>query len=134
MKLVVGFLFLMIVFLIAIAYILYNQQIIQRAYFEKIKFNKFKKVIKMYNSNGMEIIRGYLGLTLPNTNSVYNCLAKDNAGNNTVCLEWTNQARLYLNYKYLENNIRCYTLFWQSLSDHFHPNDCFDWSRSKSHW
>lgn len=57
----VGFLFLCIVFFVGFAYIMYHQQVLAGAYFEKIKFSKGNREIKVFNKEGAEIMNGHLG-------------------------------------------------------------------------
>lgn len=129
----VGFLFLTIVFLVGLAYILYQQKVLQRAYFDRIKFNKIKRVIKIFNSEGNEIMKGKLGVTL-NYDNVHPCLPQNDIGNGSICLEWMDRARLYLHFYELNDDVRCYNLKWMSLSNSVEPTDCYDLQLGNSHW
>lgn len=129
----VGFLFLTIVFLVGLAYVLYEQKILQRAYFDKIKFNKMKRVMKIFNSEGNEIIKGRLGITL-NYDSVFPCLPDNDRQDGSICLEWLSRARLYLHFYELNDDVRCYNLKWMSLSKNVEPTDCYDLLLGNSHW
>lgn len=60
-KAFVTFLFLTIVFLVGYAYIMYHQKVLTRLYFDKIKFSKDDRSIRIYNSRGQESIVGQLG-------------------------------------------------------------------------
>lgn len=132
-KAFVGILFLVIVFLVVLAYVLYHQQVLTRAYFEKIKFNKAKRVIRIFNTEGIEIINGRLGTTI-NYDTVYPCLDEDFATDGSICLEWMNRARLYLNFKEINPEVRCYNIHWISLSPGIAPTDCYDWNKLNGHW
>lgn len=104
---------------------------LQRAYFEKIKLNKDKRIIVIYNDDGMEIIKGRLGTTL-NYNTVLNCLPTDQRKDKSHCFEWMGRARLYLNMYNLPHDVKCYNLHWIALSNNILPTDCFDFSTG--HW
>ncbi|CAB0003221.1 unnamed protein product [Nesidiocoris tenuis] len=132
----VAFLFLAIVGLVGFAHVFYHQQVLQRAYFEKIRFNKEDRVVKLYNKDGVEIAKGYLGVNLPPTYRVFPCLA-ENRKNGKVCLEWMHRARLYLSYKEEQEKdtlFRCYTFTWESLSEDTLLTDCFENGEQHGHW
>lgn len=130
-KIFVGILFITIVVLIVCAYFLYHQKVLQRAYFEKIKLNKDKRIIVIYNDEGVEIIKGRLGTTL-NYDTVLNCLPSDQRNDGSICFEWMGRARLYLKMYNLHNDVKCYNLNWIALAETVSPTDCFDFS--SSHW
>ncbi|KAF5289192.1 hypothetical protein FQR65_LT00078 [Abscondita terminalis] len=129
----VAFLFLTIVFLVTLAYVLYQQKVLQRAYFEKIKFNKGDRVMKIYNADGMDAIRGRLGIKM-NYKEAHSCMPTDERKDGSICLEWMDRARLYLQFYKLNEEVNCYNLQWISLSEHVHPTDCYDLSPSTGHW
>lgn len=130
----VGILFLAIIFLVGVAYILYQQKVLQRAYFEKIKFNKVKRIMKIYDNDGTNvIIKGRLGTTL-SYDKVHPCLAANDRNDGSICLEWMERARLYLNTYEINPEVRCYSLNWISLSESIEPTDCFDISSQNTHW
>ncbi|CAH1402416.1 unnamed protein product [Nezara viridula] len=134
----VAMLFLSIVFLVGFAHVYYHQQVLQRAYFDKIRFNKEERILRLYNSEGVEIALGYLGVELPSTDRVYHCLEQDQE-DGKVCLEWMHRARLYLSYKEekskgKEQGFRCYTLTWESLSTDTRLVDCFENGQFHGHW
>ncbi|XP_018320053.1 myogenesis-regulating glycosidase isoform X2 [Agrilus planipennis] len=129
----VGFLFLTIVALVGLAYILYQQQVLRRAYFEKIKFSQNDRVINIYNNEGIEVLRGRLGTTL-NYNKAFPCLRTDEKADGSICLEWMNHARLYMNTFRLFPDTECYNFQWVSLAEEIAPTDCFDLSPRTGHW
>lgn len=57
----VAILFLVIVFLVGFAYVMYHQKILAKSYFEKVQFNKLKRSLKIYDDAGETIISGELG-------------------------------------------------------------------------
>lgn len=129
----VAFLFLSIVFIVCLAYILYHQKILQKAYFHRIKFNKIERKMRIFNNDGIEIIRGILGTTMTQPHA-YNCLDENLRDDGSLCFEWMHQARLYLNYRELNPDVRCYSLQWIALNERISPTDCFDWNVGKGHW
>lgn len=130
----VGILFLAIIFLVGVAYILYQQKVLQRAYFDKIKFNKVKRIMKIYNVEGTDvIIRGRLGTTFQ-YDKVHPCLPEDDRNDGSICLEWMDRSRLYLQFYEMNPEVRCYNLNWLSLSNNIDPTDCFDISSPNTHW
>lgn len=60
-KAFVALLFLIIVFLIGYAYIMYHQKVLTRLYFGKVKFDKADRSISFNNQRGQESISGNLG-------------------------------------------------------------------------
>ncbi|XP_072759476.1 uncharacterized protein [Anoplolepis gracilipes] len=128
----VGILFLCVVFLVGFAHIYYNQHVLQRAYFDKFRFNKNERVMTVYSSTGAEIIAARLGEGIPPETGVYPCLPHHQR-QDSVCLEWLQQTRLYLAHTKRED-MHCYHVTWQSLSPYYNPKDCFDWSSKRGHW
>uniref|UniRef100_A0A0K8T0D7 Family 31 glucosidase KIAA1161 n=1 Tax=Lygus hesperus TaxID=30085 RepID=A0A0K8T0D7_LYGHE len=132
----VAFLFLAIVGLVGFAHVFYHQQVLQRAYFEKIRFNKEDRVVKLYNKDGVEIALGYLGVHLPQNDRVFPCLHSNNR-KGKLCLEWMHKARLYLSYKEEkegDTQFRCYTFTWQSLHPDTLLTDCYENREQHGHW
>ncbi|KAL0131979.1 hypothetical protein PUN28_000031 [Cardiocondyla obscurior] len=132
LKAFVGILFLCIVFLVGFAHIYYTQHVLQRAYFEKFRFNKNERVMRVYSSTGAEIVAAKLGEGIPPNTGVYPCLPHHQR-QDSVCLEWLQQTRLYLAHTKREG-MHCYHVTWQSLSPYYNPKDCFDWSSKRGHW
>ncbi|KAG8223115.1 hypothetical protein J437_LFUL000536 [Ladona fulva] len=143
----VAVLFLCIVFLVGFAYIFYHQQVLQRAYFDRIRFNKEERHVRVFNEQGQEILQGWLGTFLKDAphfgfhehNVAYPCLPRDAPTDGSLCLEWMHKARLYMRYQAIPpggdgGEMRCYQIEWHSLSDEVNPTDCYDWSTDKGHW
>lgn len=59
-KAFVAMLFLIIVFLVGYAYIMYQQVVLARLYFNKIEFNKKTRAFRIFEEN-KELIEGRLG-------------------------------------------------------------------------
>ncbi|XP_074028988.1 myogenesis-regulating glycosidase isoform X2 [Leptinotarsa decemlineata] len=130
-KIFVTLLFITIVILIVTAYFLYNQKVLAKAYFERIKFNKVKRLMKIHNNEGVEIVHASLGINL-DYDTVLPCLPIDNKDDGSLCLEWMHRARLYLNFHNFGDDLKCYNLRWISLNENIPLTDCFD--MSNSHW
>lgn len=89
--------------------------------------------MRIFNTDGTEIIRGRLGTTI-NYDTVFPCLEEDVKDDGSICLEWMRRARLYFKFKEMQDDIRCYNIYWMSLSPDIAPTDCFDWSPEGGHW
>lgn len=57
----VGLMFLAVAFFVGFAYVLYHQQALTKAYFQKVQFNEPKRLIRVYNKDDVEILRSTLG-------------------------------------------------------------------------
>uniref|UniRef100_A0A336MLM6 CSON001889 protein n=1 Tax=Culicoides sonorensis TaxID=179676 RepID=A0A336MLM6_CULSO len=133
-KVFVGILFLVIVFLVGYAYVMYQQTLMARSYFEKIKFNKGTRVFRILDNKGEDIITGLLGANLSNGRP-FRCLPEDTFDDGSVCLEWVEKARLYLNEEKTDDeNIKCYTIHWKALVQNWYPTDCFFTGPERGHW
>ncbi|XP_046687461.1 myogenesis-regulating glycosidase-like [Homalodisca vitripennis] len=129
----VSLLFLTVVFLVGFAHVFYHQQVLQRAYFDRIRFNNKERLVRVYNFEGLEIALGYLATELPETDRVFNCLPEDERNDGSVCMEWMNLARLYLSYS--ENaGLRCYRFVWLSQDPAVRPTDCYEDGDNYGHW
>ncbi|XP_050087053.1 myogenesis-regulating glycosidase isoform X1 [Anopheles aquasalis] len=130
----VGFLFLVIVFLVGYAYVMYNQKLLSRSYFESIKFHKKTRNFRLLDGKGADLLTGVLGNTLP-IEQPYNCLPHDLKDDGSVCYEWNSKARLYMNQvKSPSPDIKCYSFQWESLLDGLFPIDCFDVGGDRGFW
>ncbi|XP_066586866.1 uncharacterized protein [Prorops nasuta] len=132
LRVFVGILFLCVVFLVGFAHIYYNQHVLQRAYFDKFRFNKNERVMHVYSSTGAEILAAKLGEDIAADTGVFPCLPHHQK-QDAVCLEWLQQTRLYLSHTH-RDKMHCYHVTWQSLSPYYNPKDCFDWSPKRGHW
>ncbi|XP_075219236.1 myogenesis-regulating glycosidase isoform X2 [Lycorma delicatula] len=128
----VAMLFLTIAFLVGFAHVFYHQQVLQRAYFERIRFNKEERLVRIFNSEGGEIALGYLGTELPETDRVFHCLPQNQKAG-SVCMEWMHKSRLYLSYSG-QDGLRCYHITWVSLDPDLHPTDCYEDGDNYGHW
>lgn len=133
-KAFVAILFLVIVFLIGYAYIMYNQKVLAKLYFDRIKFdNEFRK-IRIYNEDkDQEMISGSIGL-MSLGSKPFRCLKETNLDPGTLCLEWDGLARLYVSSTNITPTIPCYHIRWQALVDDLYPTDCFNVDEEEDHW
>nr|XP_018915739.1 PREDICTED: uncharacterized family 31 glucosidase KIAA1161 isoform X1 [Bemisia tabaci] len=131
---VVAFLFLAIVFLCGFAHVFYHQQVLQRAYFEDFRFNKEQRHIRVFSKQSSEIALGYLGVDISEGERPYNCLPEHMRNDGSICKEWMNRARLYLNYQENGPDLRCYKISWSSLSKDYYPTDCYEEGGKYGHW
>ncbi|RZF49272.1 hypothetical protein LSTR_LSTR002893 [Laodelphax striatellus] len=129
----VAMLFLTISFLVGFAHVFYHQQVLQRAYFDRIRFNKEERLVRVFDSESGLIALGYLGVQLPDTDRVFHCLPNDQKSDGSVCMEWLNHARLYLNYRE-SAGLRCYHITWLSLEPGDFPTDCYEDGGDFGHW
>ncbi|XP_037915972.1 myogenesis-regulating glycosidase isoform X2 [Hermetia illucens] len=123
-KVFVVILLLIIVFLVGYAHIMYHNKVLTRSYFDKIKFNNAKRLLTVYNDKGDKILTGNLGTTVM-ADKPFHCLSDDIVNDGSVCLEWTDIARMYMNYENLDI-YRCYSIKWQALGEGIYPTDCYD--------
>ncbi|KAK4029770.1 myogenesis-regulating glycosidase isoform X2 [Daphnia magna] len=129
LKAFVGFLFLLVVFLVGFAYIFYYQQLARKTYFERIRFTKEDRIIRVYDDYGLEALRGHMGASFPTSQKSYKCHERDRPPNSTLCLEWMGRGRLSLAQtpnKNQDDKSRCYRVIWQSLSADTYPTDCYE--------
>lgn len=132
-KAFVAILFLVIVFLIGYAYIMYNQKVLAKLYFDRIKFDKEMRTIRVFDAKDQTVISGRLGL-MPIGSRPFRCLDDTNLDPGTLCLEWDGLARLYVSASNLTPTIPCYHIRWQALGDSMLPTDCYDVDEEEDHW
>ncbi|XP_054285372.1 myogenesis-regulating glycosidase isoform X2 [Macrosteles quadrilineatus] len=129
----VSLMFLTVVFLVGFAHVFYHQQVLQRAYFDRIRFNNMERLVRVFNFEGQEIALGYLGTELPETYRVFDCLPQHERDDGSVCMEWMNLARLYLSYSE-QAGLRCYHFDWLSQDPNLRPTDCYEDGDNYGHW
>lgn len=142
-------LFMIIVFLVGYAYVMYEQHVLSYLYFGRIQFDKDSRVFRIFDNRkkfiegrlGMEIIFSFVSLCVDEIFSPlgYNILdgkpfecVQGNANDGSVCIEWDGEARLYM--KSDEKQDGCYTLRWQTLMNGSFPTDCFDLASDNAKW
>lgn len=114
-------LFMMIVFLVGYAYIMYEQHVLSYLYFGRIQFDRDTRVFRIFDHR-RKFIEGRLGQNILD-GKPFNCV-NGNAHDGSLCIEWDGEARLYLK----EDKTRegCFSLRWQALKNGTYPTDCFD--------
>lgn len=114
-------LFMMIVFLVGYAYIMYEQHVLSYLYFGRIQFDRDTRVFRIFDHR-RKFIEGRLGQNILD-GKPFNCV-NGNAHDGSLCIEWDGEARLYLK----EDKTRdgCFSLRWVALKNGTYPTDCFD--------
>uniref|UniRef100_A0A182IKR9 Glycoside hydrolase family 31 N-terminal domain-containing protein n=1 Tax=Anopheles atroparvus TaxID=41427 RepID=A0A182IKR9_ANOAO len=134
LRVFVGMLFLIIVFLVGYAYVMYNQKLLNKSYFENIKFHKKTRNFRLLDGKGVDLLTGMLGTGF-SVEQPYNCLPENLKTDGSVCYEWTSKARLYMNLaKSPGPEIKCYSFEWETLQDGLQPTDCFDIAEERGYW
>lgn len=121
-------LFMIIVFLIGYAYIMYEQHVLSYLYFGRIQFDKETRVFRIFEHR-RKFIEGRLGRNILD-GKPFHCV-NGNANDGSLCIEWDGEARLYLNED--KKHDGCFTLRWQALKNGTYPTDCFHIGE-KNHW
>lgn len=122
---------------------MYHQQVLARSYFNRIKFNQANRMIKIFNNQNLEILRGHLGINFQKlfeyifcvlafkiiqivlgsffgTAKAYDCVGNDEKFDGSICLQWLNGARLYINKELSYSDgpeVQCYSIRWQALRE-----------------
>ncbi|XP_055540065.1 myogenesis-regulating glycosidase isoform X2 [Wyeomyia smithii] len=134
LRVFVGMLFLIIVFLIGYANVMYNQKLMAKSYFESVKLHKTTRALRIRDSKGANLLTGVLAVG-SFIEKPYHCLAHDLRDDGSVCYEWNSMARLYMNLvKTTSPDIKCYSFIWESLTDNYFPTDCFDIGEDRGFW
>lgn len=116
-------LFMIIVFLIGYAYVMYQQHVLNFLYFGRIQFDKDTRVFRIFdNQMRRKFIEGRLGRNIV-AGRAFRCV-DGNANDGSLCIEWDGEARLYLNQD--DKMDGCFNLRWQALKNGTFPTDCFD--------
>lgn len=132
-KAFVAVLFLVIVFLIGYAYVMYNQKVLAKLYFDRIKFENDFRHIRVLDANNQDVLSGRLGL-MHLGSKPFRCLKETSLDPGTLCVEWDGRARLYVSAANITPTIPCYNIRWQALSEDLYPTDCFDVDEEEDHW
>lgn len=93
--------------------------------------------MKLYSAEGVEIAFGHLGIEVPETDRVYECIPSKGSkeiDDGSVCFEWMEHARIRLNYENRFGTLHCYNIRWYSLSKDVHPTDCYEDGSQYGHW
>ncbi|XP_055603600.1 myogenesis-regulating glycosidase isoform X2 [Uranotaenia lowii] len=134
LRVFVGMLFLIIVFLVGYAYVMYNQKLLAKSYFESVKLHKKTRGLRILDPKGNDLLTGNLAIGLK-IDKPYNCLPEDLRDDGSVCYEWNSMVRLYMNLeKTAVPEVKCYMFSWETLVDNFYPTDCFDIGDDRGFW
>ncbi|CAH2269565.1 jg8310 [Pararge aegeria aegeria] len=118
----VGLMFLAVAFFVGFAYVLYHQQALTKAYFERVQFNEPKRLIRVFNKDDVEILKATLAVGLQGGQKAFPCLSEHRLTDGSECMEWLHNLRLYL--KCLPHdpgvdNTTCYSVHWKALRHEF---------------
>ena len=85
----------------------------------------------MYTSYYLQVLKGELGLSLPDGMLPYNCEPNHDYEENS-CVGWKDKARVYIDYNHTDH-INCYHVAWVMEEDLLYPWDCYDLGED-THW
>lgn len=137
LRLVVAFFFLVIVFVISLAQILYVQHKGEKRIFGNVKFEEHHRTVTVFDVLGNKFIEGHIGAHLPHDDHHYDCKGHQTS-ETEKCLEWHRKSKLTI--KHSQNDefgINCYNMFWQSLHSSVSPMDCLSFGEEGNpigHW
>lgn len=121
-------LFMIIVFLVGYAYIMYEQHLLSYLYFGRIQFDRETRVFRIFEHR-RKFIEGRLGRNILD-GKPFDCV-QGSVNDGSICIEWDSEARLYMNQD--KANDRCFSLRWQALKNGTFPTDCYHIGE-KHHW
>lgn len=131
LKAFVAFLFLLIVFLISYAYIMYDYKVLSMMYFERVKFSQPTRSLKIFDEDKKTLLlRGQLGLESNLGPKPVRCQTEDL---NELCFEWGKKAKLFLSETELDTSINCYNVRWEPQNDNVRALDCYRMEQGV-HW
>ena len=118
---------------------MYNQKIMSKLYFEKIKFTSSKRLLNVFDTKGNDVLSGNLGPTL-NIEKPSKCLLENELNDGSVCWQWSKIARMYLNADDSlvtsedASSVKCYKIKWESLDGNYNPINCFNIGDEHGNW
>jgi alpha-glucosidase (family GH31 glycosyl hydrolase) len=129
-KILLIILFLLIVGGISCIMIFYKKQLYEIEIGKKITFNEDTRtlIVREFGTENIAL-QSILGLNIP-TYLPYLC--SDQFHQTELCLRWPEHAVLNIKYWEATDDIGCYNISWQRLSDIFIPQDCF--SLENANW
>lgn len=119
----VALLFLLIVFLVSYAYIMYDYKVLSKMYFERIKFKDSTRSLRIYGPDKKQVLlRGSLGLHTHLGPKPVRCQTSDL---DELCFEWGRKAKLFISQSELTGSINCFDIRWEPLDEHIRAMDCY---------
>lgn len=116
-------LFLMIVFLISYAYIMYDYKVTSKLYFERVKFTQPSRALKIFSQDKQDVLlRGHLGVHTNLGPKPVRCKTGDL---NELCFEWGRKAKLFISETELDSSVSCYNVQWLPLNENLRALDCY---------
>lgn len=130
-RLVLIILFGMIIGLVTFTWYLYQRQMMQLAFGDKIRFHETLRIINLLKADGQEILKVEVGMQIPPELKSFDCQLLYPTRGPNICQEWKYRARLHINYSHTEI-MSCYQIHWESLSPTTTLRDCI--SLKGAHW
>ncbi|XP_054717146.1 myogenesis-regulating glycosidase-like [Uloborus diversus] len=130
-RLVLIFLFGSIVGLVTFTWYLYQRQMMQLAFGDKIRFHETLRIIHLLRADGQEILKVAVGMHIPPELKSFDCHLLFPTRGPNICQEWKYRARLHINYSHTEV-MSCYQVHWESLTPTTKLKDCI--SLKNAHW
>ncbi|GFV41459.1 myogenesis-regulating glycosidase [Trichonephila clavipes] len=130
-RLILIFLFGSIIGLVTFTWYLYQRQMMQLAFGDKIRFHETSRVIHLLKADGQDILIVDIGMRIPPELKSFDCQLLYPAKGPNICQEWKYRARLHINYSHTEV-MSCYQVHWESLSPTTTLRDCI--SLKNAHW
>lgn len=124
-------LFGLIVTIVAFTWHMYQQQLLQIAIGDKIRFHEARRVLHLLREDGIELVEAVLGNGIPSDLNPYQCDIHSSSKSSKICEEWKYRARLHLNFTHT-SNISCYNVHWTSLAMDTVLRDCI--SLKNANW
>ncbi|GIY92343.1 hypothetical protein CEXT_229511 [Caerostris extrusa] len=116
-------LFGLIVTIVSFTWHMYQQQLLQIAIGDKIRFHEGRRVLHLLKEDGKELVAALLGHAIPNDLTPYQCDIYNSLKSVKICEEWKYRAKLYMNFSH-SSNLSCYNVHWTSLAMDTVLRDC----------
>ncbi|GFR12892.1 myogenesis-regulating glycosidase [Trichonephila clavata] len=124
-------LFALIVTIVSFTWHMYQQQLLQIAIGDKIRFHEGRRILHLLKDDGQELVAANLGNGIPNDLNPYQCDIHSTLARAKICEEWKYRAKLHLNFSHT-TNLSCYNVHWTSLEWNTVLRDCI--ALKSAHW
>ncbi|XP_055953812.1 myogenesis-regulating glycosidase-like [Argiope bruennichi] len=124
-------LFALIITLCSFTWHMYQQQLLQIAIGDKIRFHEGRRVLHLLKEDGTELVAAMLGDGIPSDLNPYQCDIHSPQTPAKICEEWKYRAKLHINFSH-SSNLSCYNVHWTSLSMETILRDCI--ALKNAHW
>ncbi|XP_015905640.1 myogenesis-regulating glycosidase [Parasteatoda tepidariorum] len=120
-----------IIGLVTFTWYLYQHQMMQLAFGDKIRFHETQRLFHLLKADGQIILAVDVGMQIPSELKSFDCKLLYPIKGPNICQEWKYRARLHINYSHSEL-MSCYTVHWESLATNTPLRDCI--SLAGAHW